>query len=302
MATQEATATPRLEDFVDETTEQVAEVQPEMDVAKVVDTDTPVDKDKEEAEVTEVESTGAEASAVFETPVSEAADSSPALEPMTLEEPMEEITTDGAKELPTPTSPPQKQAKVTIDSDTDDEDDDDVPELEDAGEEAANVSSMFNAAGIQEEPVSKTKQTRAEKKARKQLLKLGLKKVESIHRVTIRKSKNILFVINKPDVYKSPAGDAHIIFGEAKIEDLSQQAQVQAAEKFKTPEPTTMETHAKETVEEEDDGDEEVDATGVEEKDIELVMQQTHVSRNKAVKALKNNECDIVNAIMELTM
>jgi len=67
--------------------------------------------------------------------------------------------------------------------------------------------------------------------------RLGLKVVSGVTRVTIRKSKNILFVINKPDVYKSPAGDTHIVFGEAKIEDLSQQAQVQAAEKFKAPEP-----------------------------------------------------------------
>lgn len=52
-------------------------------------------------------------------------------------------------------------------------------------------------------------------------------------RVTIRKSKNILFVINKPDVYKNPVSDTYIVFGEAKIEDLSQQAQVAAAEKFK---------------------------------------------------------------------
>ena len=44
-------------------------------------------------------------------------------------------------------------------------------------------------------------------------------------RVAIRKSKNILFVISKPDVFKSPAGDTYIVFGEAKIEDLSQQAQ-----------------------------------------------------------------------------
>ena len=36
----------------------------------------------------------------------------------------------------------------------------------------------------------------------------------------------------------------------------------------------------------------------VEAKDIELVMQQASVSRNKAVKALKNNNNDIVNAIM----
>ncbi len=52
----------------------------------------------------------------------------------------------------------------------------------------------------------------------------------------------------------------------------------------------------------EDEEDEEVDVSGVEEKDIELVMSQANVSRAKAVRALKNNTNDIVNAIMELTM
>lgn len=37
---------------------------------------------------------------------------------------------------------------------------------------------------------------------------------------------------------------------------------------------------------------------GVEVKDIELVMSQANVSRAKAVRALKNNNNDIVNAIM----
>ena len=36
----------------------------------------------------------------------------------------------------------------------------------------------------------------------------------------------------------------------------------------------------------------------MEDKDIELVMSQANVSRVKAVKALKNNANDIVNAIM----
>ena len=36
----------------------------------------------------------------------------------------------------------------------------------------------------------------------------------------------------------------------------------------------------------------------MEDKDIELVMQQANVSRAKAVRALKNNNNDIVNAIM----
>ena len=55
-------------------------------------------------------------------------------------------------------------------------------------------------------------------------------------------------------------------------------------------------------VEEAAEDDEEVDATGVEEKDIDLVVSQANVSRSKAIKALKNNENDVVNAIMELTM
>jgi hypothetical protein len=41
-----------------------------------------------------------------------------------------------------------------------------------------------------------------------------------------------------------------------------------------------------------------VDATGVEPKDIELVMTQANVSRSKAIKALKGADGDIVSAIM----
>ena len=48
----------------------------------------------------------------------------------------------------------------------------------------------------------------------------------------------------------------------------------------------------------EDDEDEEVDEEGVEGNDIDLVMSQANVSRSKAVKALKNNANDVVNAIM----
>ena len=47
--------------------------------------------------------------------------------------------------------------------------------------------------------------------------------------------------------------------------------------------------------------EEEVDETGVDAKDIDLVISQASCSRAAAVKALKNNDGDIVNAIMELT-
>ncbi|KAL8037079.1 hypothetical protein ABFX02_11G016300 [Erythranthe guttata] len=134
------------------------------------------------------------------------------------------------------------------------------------------------------------------------MLKLGMKPILGVSRVTVKKSKNILFVISKPDVFKSPNSDTYVIFGEAKIEDLSSQLQTQAAEQFKAPtvgsaapkaEPASL------TPQEDDDAD--VDESGVEPKDIELVMTQAGVSRAKAVKALKESDGDIVSAIMELT-
>lgn len=48
----------------------------------------------------------------------------------------------------------------------------------------------------------------------------------------------------------------------------------------------------------EESEEEDVDETGVEEKDVDLVISQANVSRGKAIKALKNNSNDIVNAIM----
>ena len=74
---------------------------------------------------------------------------------------------------------------------------------------------------------------------------------------------------------------------------------------FKAPEvmeaPGLAKPADKPAIEELDDSAE-VDDTGVEPKDVDLVMSQAGVSRAKAVKALKTNDGDIVNAIMELTM
>ena len=181
------------------------------------------------------------------------------------------------------------------------EDDDDMPELEE------NTGDNSNEGGAEDDSAG-GKQNRSEKKARKAIQKLGMKPVEGIHRVTVKKSKNILFVIKKPEVFKSVASNTYVIFGEAKIEDLSAQQQAAAAQQFQqTPEFTQASTQDGSTTENNNDDDDaeedgEVDETGVEGKDIDLVMAQASVSRAKAVKALKNNDNDIVNAIMELTM
>lgn len=157
--------------------------------------------------------------------------------------------------------------------------------------------------------VQGNKQSRQEKKARKSIAKLGLKPVPGVTRVAIRKTKQMLFVINKPEVFKNPNSDTYVVFGEAKIEDLSQQAQMAAAKKFQEAQEIASKTKeltkAAEVVEEpeeEEEEDDDVDTTGIEDKDIDLVIQQASCSRPKAIKALKNNKGDIVNAIMELTM
>lgn len=119
-----------------------------------------------------------------------------------------------------------------------------------------------------------------------------------------------MFVISNPDVYKSPS-DSYIIFGEAKIEDIKAKEAAAAAEQYQNQRsrndtsrqninimPGGASSAPSTTV----GSDESVDETGVDAKDIELVVSQANCSRAQAVKALKNNDNDIVNAIMELTM
>lgn len=113
-------------------------------------------------------------------------------------------------------------------------------------------------------------------------------------------------MINTPEVFKSPNSDCYIVFGEAKIEDLTQQANAQAAAQMAAQEQQSSQSQVesspssgKKPEVEEEEGD--VDETGVESKDIDLVMEQTSCSRGKAVKALKANNGDIVNAIMEVS-
>mmetsp|Transcript_142654 Transcript_142654/g.201792 ORF Transcript_142654/g.201792 Transcript_142654/m.201792 type:complete len:193 (-) Transcript_142654:42-620(-) len=181
---------------------------------------------------------------------------------------------------------------------------DDVPELEEQVPELEPQAIPDGAAGaMPTEPESK--QNRNEKKSRKAMQKLGMRPVPGVLRVTVKKSKNVLFVINKPDVFKSPTADTYVVFGEAKSEDLSSASQAAAAKQFRQPQPSEMAAAAAAAATPaapaSEEPEEEVDETGVEAKDIELVMSQAGCSRAKAVKALKENDGDLVNSIMSLT-
>merc|ERR1711959_318899 len=180
----------------------------------------------------------------------------------------------------------------TVDSD-EESTDDDIPEMEGA-EGAADGG--------------KGKQSRSEKKSRKAMGKLGMKPVPGIIRVTVKKSKNILFVIKEPDVFRTSSDNpkapaTYIVFGKAEIEDLSAQATSAAVEQFKAPgaglDAVADNEPKLEAADGDDDGDE--DPGDLDENDIELVVKQAGVSKAKAIKALKQNDNDVVNAIMALS-
>jgi nascent polypeptide-associated complex subunit alpha len=156
-------------------------------------------------------------------------------------------------------------------------------------------------------------QSRSERKARKALLTLGLKKVPNITRVTLRRPKNILFVLASPDVYKSSNSDCYIVFGEAKIEDMTSQSQHSAGQQLSQSGgvggmPGLDDSGLGGNGDDDDDDDipeleapeEEgpVDESGVDAKDIDLVVTQVGCSRAKAVRVLKESGGDLINAIM----
>uniref|UniRef100_A0A7S2G3F8 NAC-A/B domain-containing protein n=1 Tax=Alexandrium andersonii TaxID=327968 RepID=A0A7S2G3F8_9DINO len=190
----------------------------------------------------------------------------------------------------------EKVAEVEGEAEVEAEDDEDSSDTDD---------DMPNLEGTDDKKEERSKQNRSEKKSRKAVAKLGMKPVPGIVRVTVKKSKSILFVISQPDVHKLPNSDTYIVFGEAKIEDLSAQAQASAAQQFtqQSAEAIGEEAEAASAdepkVEEVDEDD--VDDSGIEPKDIELVMSQVSCSRSKAVAALKKNNNDIVEAIMQLS-
>ncbi|KAF4667389.1 hypothetical protein FOL47_003598 [Perkinsus chesapeaki] len=192
---------------------------------------------------------------------------------------------------------PPEEVDGRVNSEDSDDTDDEMPTLEATGD-TENQEAGYGAQA------TRGKLNRAEKKARRAIQKLGLKPVNNIVRVTVRKGKDMLFVISQPEVLKAAGGDTYVVFGEARIEDMSAMNQAAAASQFTNmPEVSKVDAAPKATqapAAAEDENDE-VDETGVEGKDIELVMSQVNCSRSKAVKALKAANNDIVEAIMQLS-
>jgi len=160
------------------------------------------------------------------------------------------------------------------------------------------------------------KLNKGEKKCRKALEKIGMKKVTGITRVTLKKRDGIVFAINDPEVLKSSTNEnSFVVFGELKLEDHNQNQAKEAVQQFKNAEkpttaaPTATAAPTEEIKKEDEKVEENVHVTeeeplseeGLTVMHIDMVMQHANCTRNQAIRALKEANDDMVNAIMRLT-
>jgi len=182
-----------------------------------------------------------------------------------------------------------------------------IPTLE-AGEGAAASAAV--AA-----PAAPATINRAERKARRMMEKLGTKKVPGISQVVLKMrgggARGGVFTIVAPDVFEK--NGSYIIFGEARQggggAGGTQAQQAQAIQQLATlaksdggiEMPAADAAAGSDSAKVEEVEEAAVDESGLEDKDISLVVTQAGCSRAKAVQALKDNDGDLVNAIMSLT-
>lgn len=146
------------------------------------------------------------------------------------------------------------------------------------------------------------KEKGGEKKVRKALSKLGMTKMEGVNRVTVRQKDNYILVVKDPEVYSSQqAENTFIIFGEITFEDPDKKMAKEEIEKMAGKELVTEkapEQKQQVTVVEEEG---EVSEEGLDAANIDTVIAECKVTRQKAVKALRNANGDVVSAILSLS-
>ena len=156
---------------------------------------------------------------------------------------------------------------------------DEMPELE---EQNAGEAHTFN---------------RNEKKCRKALMKVGMKQLTGITRVTLKKRDGLIFVIDDPEVLN--IDNSYAIFGELKLEDLNKQMQMEQAKKFAAQAPAKAVTKAKAAAPKDDEKP--LPEDGLTPNHISMVMDHANCTRNAAIRVLRETNDDMVQAVMKLT-
>jgi len=183
--------------------------------------------------------------------------------------------------------------------------------------------------GAEGQKTRKPKVNRGEQKNRKALSKMGLKAFTGITKVTLKMKQGVYLTVETPEIMKNPGSDSYLVFGDIKINDpqsnFQQAAQMLASKAGNKPgaaPATGTEEQPPALVEETKTGTEKktekpsekkkeekpaaaapaekADETGLDPKDIELVMTQANCSRGTAVAALRKTNGDVVNAIVHV--
>lgn len=130
----------------------------------------------------------------------------------------------------------------------------------------------------------------------KVMKKFHLKEYKGITRVVLKTQKGFVMYIDNPSVVVSDkSDDSFVIFGELRYGELESMV------KGKTPANTTNKPQEiKEESEEEDEGTE-LDKGDLSEQDISELMNYAQCTRNKAIRALKKSNGDLVEALSKLT-
>jgi nascent polypeptide-associated complex subunit alpha len=175
------------------------------------------------------------------------------------------------------------------------EDDDEAPDL------LANAEGdRLDAANV---PGGK-----GSKRYAKAMAKLGLKQELGVFKVLLKKSGQVVAALQKTEVYRFPNTSTFVIFGEPATDDAvampgaagADAARAASAVTGGSAAPAAAAASAAGGAAAADDGDE--DIGDLDPKQVKLVCDQANCSRSRAIKALKANNGDIVNTIMELTM
>ena len=148
------------------------------------------------------------------------------------------------------------------------------------------------------------KLNRGEKKCRKALLKLGMKQLTGITRVSLRKRDGLIFVINDPEVLKSGTNEtSYAIFGELKLEDPNSRLAQTEVKNFakEAPTATAVAAETKEEDKKTEDDTVPLNEEGLTPNHIDMVMQHANCTRNAAIRALRDANDDMVAAVMKLT-
>jgi len=190
---------------------------------------------------------------------------------------------------------------VAIQDDEVNDDDDDIPELEETNEVPIDNEPNHDSSNTQHLTTN-----RNEKKVRKIMSRLDMRPISGIVRA-VMKTPGGNFVIERPDVFATngKGNETYVIFGEARQQQpmgQMQQKKNAAAEAARVLQDTVEAgTQSEADVLEGVEAGKELDTQGLEAKDIELVMTQASCGKSVAIRALKENDGDLVNAIMSLT-